>query len=104
MSASGFSGLAGLHYPLVDPTLALDLQARLQAMYAGVYHPWRYFGCGPLITNDQSSVSPTSFISMKSSPSTSLKNSPTSPSLLDNFESSTTSSIGKPKSGSNNII
>jgi len=35
----GFPGLG--HYPL-DPTLALDLQARLQAMYAGVYHPWRY--------------------------------------------------------------
>lgn len=43
----------GLHYPLVDPTLALDLQARLQAMYAGVYYPWR-FGCSPLITSSSS--------------------------------------------------
>jgi transcription factor SOX1/3/14/21 (SOX group B) len=39
-----------LHYPLVDPTLALDLQARLQAMYAGVYYPWR-FGCNPLLSS-----------------------------------------------------
>ncbi|KAH8270111.1 hypothetical protein KR018_004091 [Drosophila ironensis] len=38
---NAFPGLAA-HYPL-DPTLALDLQARLQAMYAGsLYHPWRY--------------------------------------------------------------
>lgn len=103
MSSSGFPGLAGLHYPLVDPTLALDLQARLQAMYAGVYHPWRYFGCGPLLSNDQPPNSPPAFISMKSSPSTSLKNSPTSPSLLENFESVPTNA-GKPKSASNNII
>lgn len=48
---SAFPG--GLHYPLVDPTLALDLQARLQAMYAGVYYPWR-FGCSPLITSSSS--------------------------------------------------
>ena len=43
----------GIHYPLVDPTLALDLQARLQAMYAGVYYPWR-FGCSPLISSSSS--------------------------------------------------
>lgn len=46
-------GFPGVHYPLVDPTLALDLQARLQAMYAGVYYPWR-FGCSPLITSSSS--------------------------------------------------
>lgn len=47
-------------YPtLVDPTLALDLQARLQAMYAGVYYPWR-FGCSPplaIVTSPK--ISPT---------------------------------------------
>lgn len=36
-----------VHYPLVDPTLLnLDLHTRLQAMYAGVYYPWRF---GPII-------------------------------------------------------
>lgn len=40
------------HYPL-DPTIALDLQARLHAMYAGsLYHPWHYFGCTPLVSPD----------------------------------------------------
>ena len=101
MSSSGFPGLAGLHYPLVDPTLALDLQARLQAMYAGVYHPWRYFGCGPLIANDQPPVSPPAYISMKSSPTTSVKNSP---SHLDSFDVANTTNTEKPKSASNNII
>lgn len=43
---------AGIHYPLLDPTLALDLQARLQAMY-GAYYPWR-FGCNPLISSSSS--------------------------------------------------
>lgn len=43
---------SALHYPLVDPTLALDLQARLQAMYAGVYYPWRF--CSPLISSSSS--------------------------------------------------
>lgn len=59
-----------LHYPLVDPTLALDLQARLQAMYAGVYYPWR-FGCGSLLTS--SSPPPTAGVyatSPKISPTT----------------------------------
>ncbi|XP_017862178.1 PREDICTED: transcription factor Sox-1b [Drosophila arizonae] len=51
----GFPGLA--HYPL-DPTLALDLQARLQAMYAGsIYHPWRYL---PLISPDTPPSPPSS--------------------------------------------
>lgn len=43
---------SGIHYPLVDPTLALDLQARLHAMYMNAYYPWRL----PLI----SSTTPTS--------------------------------------------
>ncbi|XP_011194178.1 SOX domain-containing protein dichaete [Zeugodacus cucurbitae] len=48
------------HYPL-DPTLALDLQARLQAMYAGsLYHPWRYFGCAPLISPEAPPSPPSS--------------------------------------------
>ncbi|KAG5672105.1 hypothetical protein PVAND_002260 [Polypedilum vanderplanki] len=32
---------SAIHYPLVDPTLALDLQARLHAMYMNAYYPWR---------------------------------------------------------------
>ncbi|KAH8258859.1 hypothetical protein KR038_010889 [Drosophila bunnanda] len=52
---NAFPGLA--HYPL-DPTLALDLQARLQAMYAGsIYHPWRYL---PLISPDTPPSPPSS--------------------------------------------
>uniref|UniRef100_A0A034VVI8 Transcription factor Sox-21-B n=1 Tax=Bactrocera dorsalis TaxID=27457 RepID=A0A034VVI8_BACDO len=48
------------HYPL-DPTIALDLQARLQAMYAGsLYHPWRYFGCAPLLSPERPPSSPSS--------------------------------------------
>ncbi|XP_039966090.1 transcription factor SOX-21 [Bactrocera tryoni] len=48
------------HYPL-DPTIALDLQARLQAMYAGsLYHPWRYFGCAPLISPETPPSPPSS--------------------------------------------
>ncbi|XP_073843273.1 sox21a [Musca autumnalis] len=48
------------HYPL-DPTIALDLQARLQAMYAGsLYHPWRYFGCTPLISPETPPSPPSS--------------------------------------------
>ncbi|XP_023033998.1 transcription factor Sox-3 [Drosophila willistoni] len=44
------------HYPL-DPTLALDLQARLQ-MYAGsIYHPWRYL---PLISPETPPSPPSS--------------------------------------------
>ncbi|XP_062133904.1 transcription factor Sox-1a [Drosophila sulfurigaster albostrigata] len=51
----GFPGLG--HYPL-DPTLALDLQARLQAMYAGsIYHPWRYL---PLISPETPPSPPSS--------------------------------------------
>ncbi|XP_002094767.3 transcription factor SOX-2 [Drosophila yakuba] len=52
---NAFPGLA--HYPL-DPTLALDLQARLQAMYAGsIYHPWRYL---PLISPETPPSPPSS--------------------------------------------
>ncbi|SPP76097.1 transcription factor SOX-1 [Drosophila guanche] len=52
-----FPGLAHAHYPL-DPTLALDLQARLQAMYAGsIYHPWRYL---PLISPETPPSPPSS--------------------------------------------
>uniref|UniRef100_A0A1A9V596 HMG box domain-containing protein n=1 Tax=Glossina austeni TaxID=7395 RepID=A0A1A9V596_GLOAU len=48
------------HYPL-DPTFALDLQARLQAMYTGsLYHPWRYFGCTPLISPEAPPSPPSS--------------------------------------------
>lgn len=52
---SAFPGLG--HYPL-DPTLALDLQARLQAMYAGsIYHSWRYL---PLISPETPPSPPSS--------------------------------------------
>lgn len=61
---------SSVHYPLVDPTLALDLQARLQAMYAGVYYPWR-FGCSPIISS--SSSPPNTYAS---SPKISPTNSP----------------------------
>lgn len=88
------SSFPGLHYPLVDPTLALDLQARLQAMYAGVYHPWRYFGCNPIVTNsEQAPPSPPAssiYVCMKSSSPTSSKISPdnatNSPPLIDHCE------------------
>lgn len=56
------------HYPTLDPTLALDLQARLQAMYAGsLYHPWRYFGCSPITASQepQQPPSPTSYVCVK---------------------------------------
>lgn len=42
---------SSIHYPLVDPTLALDLQARLHAMYMNAYYPWRL----PLISSTSSS-------------------------------------------------
>lgn len=74
-----FSGLsaAAMHYPaLVDPTLALDLQARLQAMYAGVYHPWRYFGCPPLITNSPPHSNNMYATSPKLSPTTTTNSPP----------------------------
>lgn len=58
------------HYPQLDPTIALDLQARLQAMYAGgLYHPWRYFGCSPILTPETPpsppSVPPISYVCIK---------------------------------------
>lgn len=61
------------HYPLtaspLDTTLALDLQARLQQMYAGsLYPPWRYFGCPPsaLMSQDpQSPPSPVAYVCVK---------------------------------------
>lgn len=57
--ATGFPAALS-HYPL-DPTIALDLQARLQAMYAGsLYHPWRYFGCTPLISPETPPSPPSS--------------------------------------------
>lgn len=61
---------SSIHYPLVDPTLALDLQARLHAMYMNAYysHPWRL----PLISSTTSSSSspplPTSTNHYASSP------------------------------------
>ncbi|CAG9808136.1 unnamed protein product [Chironomus riparius] len=42
---------SSIHYPLVDPTLALDLQARLHAMYMNAYYPWRL----PLISSSSPS-------------------------------------------------
>jgi transcription factor SOX1/3/14/21 (SOX group B) len=67
----------GVHYPLVDPTLALDLQARLQAMYAGVYYPWR-FGCSPIISS--SSSPPNVYASSpKISPTTTTNSPPLEP-------------------------
>ncbi|XP_037933823.1 SOX domain-containing protein dichaete [Teleopsis dalmanni] len=77
------------HYPL-DPTIALDLQARLQAMYAGsLYHPWRYFGCTPLISPETPPSPPSSsstgissygcIKSAKSSPTLSLTSAQTAP-------------------------
>lgn len=63
------------HYQLsaspLDTTLALDLQARLQQMYAGsLYPPWRYFGCtstsSPIVANDsQNSSSPVAYVCVK---------------------------------------
>lgn len=97
------SGFPGIHYPLVDPTLALDLQARLQAMYAGVYHPWRYF---PLVSNpEQSPPSPppsSIYVSMKNSSSpSSSKISPTtttaSPPLIDHCEQNSVPTAGQLK-------
>lgn len=50
------------HYQLASPldtTLAFDLQARLQQMYAGtLYPPWRYFGCPPAVVPQESSAPP----------------------------------------------
>lgn len=68
----------GIHYPLVDPTLALDLQARLQAMYAGVYYPWR-FGCSPLITSSSSPPQNMYATSPKISPTTTTNSPPPEP-------------------------
>lgn len=70
---------SSLHYPLVDPTLALDLQTRLQAMYAGVYYPWR-FGCGSLLSS--SSPPPSTGVyatSPKISPTTTTNSPPLEP-------------------------
>lgn len=68
---------SAIHYPLVDPTLALDLQARLQAMYAGVYYPWR-FGCSPLISSSSSPPQSTNIFasSPKISPTTTTNSPP----------------------------
>lgn len=55
------------HYQLASPldtTLAFDLQARLQQMYAGgLYPPWRYFGCPPPSTIPTESAPPSPPIS-----------------------------------------
>ena len=80
------------HYPL-DPTLALDLQTRLQAMYAGsLYHPWRYFGCTPLISPEAPPSPPSSngtgissygcIKSAKSSPTLSLTAAQVPPNII----------------------
>jgi transcription factor SOX1/3/14/21 (SOX group B) len=66
---------SGIHYPLVDPTLALDLQARLQAMYAGVYYPWR-FGCSPLISSSSSPPQNTNIYASSPKISPTTTNSP----------------------------
>lgn len=72
---------SGIHYPLLDPTLALDLQARLQAMY-GAYYPWR-FGCNPLISSSSSSPPQTGgniyATSPKISPTTTTNSPPLEP-------------------------
>ncbi|XP_054733298.1 SOX domain-containing protein dichaete [Anastrepha obliqua] len=71
------------HYPL-DPTIALDLQARLQAMYAGtLYHPWRYFGCAPLISPETPPSPPSSngTGSLTSSYGCGIKSAKSSPTL-----------------------
>ncbi|XP_067647163.1 transcription factor Sox-19a [Eurosta solidaginis] len=71
------------HYPL-DPTIALDLQARLQAMYAGtLYHPWRYFGCTPLISPETPPSPPSSngTGSISSSYGCGIKSAKSSPTL-----------------------
>lgn len=76
------------HYPPIDPTIALDLQARLQAMYAGgFYPPWRYFGCSPLISPD-TPPSPTSSIG-RGVNSPGLKSSPPLPLITSNISTST---------------
>lgn len=69
---------SGIHYPLVDPTLALDLQARLHA-YMNAYYPWRL----PLISSASSPCSPSQSnngnhytSSPKISPTTTTTNSP----------------------------
>lgn len=54
----------------LDTTLALDLQARLQQMYAGsLYPPWRYFGCpsaSAIVQNEsQNSSSPLAYVCVK---------------------------------------
>lgn len=80
------------HYPL-DPTIALDLQARLQAMYAGsLYHPWRYFGCTPLISPETPPSPPSSngtgvssygcIKSAKSSPTLAMSTTQTSTNII----------------------
>ncbi|XP_061396240.1 transcription factor Sox-21-B [Musca vetustissima] len=80
------------HYPL-DPTIALDLQARLQAMYAGsLYHPWRYFGCTPLISPETPPSPPSSnstgvssfgcIKSAKSSPTLAMATAQTSSNII----------------------
>ncbi|XP_075162922.1 sox21a [Haematobia irritans] len=77
---SGAFPAALAHYPL-DPTIALDLQARLQAMYAGsLYHPWRYFGCTPLIS-PETPPSPPSSNSTGVSSYTCIKSAKSSPTL-----------------------
>jgi len=69
---------SSIHYPLVDPTVALDLQARLHAMYMNAYYPWRL----PLIsTSSPSSPSQSNngnhyTSSPKISPTTTTTNSP----------------------------
>lgn len=37
------------HYGTLDPAFAIDLHTRIQAMCGGLYHPWRYFGCPPVL-------------------------------------------------------
>lgn len=70
------------HYgSALDPAFAIDLHTRIQAMCGGLYHPWRYFGCPPVLPNSESpppainrhsprSVSPTAPPSTANTPAT----------------------------------
>lgn len=80
---------SGIHYPLVDPTLALDLQARLHAMYMNAYYPWRL----PLISSTSSPpLSSTHYASSPKISPTTTTNSPPPPPIDKNSHSPDTQS------------
>lgn len=75
------------HYQLATPldtTLAFDLQARLQQMYAGgLYQPWRYFGCPPVVPTESSPPSPpVAYVCVKPSKSSPVQSQPPPPSVI----------------------